>query len=61
MSEDEIKARFRAEMWWCHFPKLWAKVANVVKLQRDRDYYDAELNKIRSQYVKRGRPRLQAA
>lgn len=53
--EAEIKARYRAEMWWLGFANLFKKLGETIRIKREADYYSDEFNKIRSQYVKRGR------
>lgn len=53
--EAEIKAAYRMEMWWIGISKLWDKLGKVMVLKREADYHTAEFNKIRSQYIKRGR------
>lgn len=54
--EAEIKAKYQAEMFWIKLCNLWEKLAKVMSLKRDADYYMGEYNKIRAEYIRKGRP-----
>ena len=54
--EQELKAKYQTEMWWIQIVKLWDTLGKAMSLQRDAEYYTNELNKIRSQYIRKGRP-----
>lgn len=53
--EFDLKQEYAANMWWIRICNLWETLGKVISLQRDADYYTSEVNKIRSQYIRKGR------
>lgn len=55
MNEDQIKAEFKARMWWLHFPTMWKTLGTILNATREVNYWQSEIDKVRSRYVRRGR------
>ena len=53
--EAELKAKYHAEMWWIRMGKVFKLLGLAMDHKRNADYYIGEFNKIRGEYVKRGR------
>ncbi len=53
--EAELKREYTINMWWIRIANFWETLGKVMSLQRDMEYYQNELNKIRSQYIRKGR------
>lgn len=53
--EAVLKQEYQNKINWIRFCNVWETMAKAMDAKRNADYYAGEFNKIRAQYVKRGR------
>lgn len=53
--EEQLKLEYHTNMWWIHMSGMWDELGKAMALKREADYYQSELMKIRSKYIRKGR------
>ena len=56
MSEDEVKAEFKAKLWWLKFPRMWEEVGTAMRIHCVIKEKQEELAALRSKHIRKGRP-----
>lgn len=53
--EAELKRQYEVDMWWIRIGKVFNHLGEAMRIQREIAFHQDELNKIRAQYVRKGR------
>ena len=53
--EEQLKLEYHAKLWWIQLSGMWDELGKAMVLKREADYYQSELMKIRSKYIRKGR------